>query len=353
MLVNGLGLGNSTRCHAIIQELRAEQARIAVVTSGNGLWYFEDCPDVDEVFAFEALYYGQKDGKVSIVETLRAAGSFIGIMRRNAKILTKLIQSFRPQLAVIDSVYTVGPLRRAGIPVVGINNADGVVKSMPRFTNAPASIKSQFYIIEMADYFFHRRMADLIISPTLDPDVPTAAEKFRRVGPIVRKQCPVRPSGGAPKKVVIMLSGSTFGTVVKLDAPSYPVRIEVIGRTAPDGHENRSDVIYHGKIKDSINVLADADLVVVNGGFSAVSEIFYMRKAVVVVPVPRHAEQWINARTIEHLGIGLMADEEHLEKVMLDAIDRIPEFMANYEKIPVGNNGSVEAARLILDLLQK
>ena len=39
-LVNGLGLGNSTRCHAIIERLIEKGAEVAVATSGNGLWYF-------------------------------------------------------------------------------------------------------------------------------------------------------------------------------------------------------------------------------------------------------------------------------------------------------------------------
>ena len=40
-LVNGLGLGNSTRCHAVMQRLIEHGAEIQVVTSGNGLWYFQ------------------------------------------------------------------------------------------------------------------------------------------------------------------------------------------------------------------------------------------------------------------------------------------------------------------------
>ena len=66
MLVNGLGLGNSTRCHAIIQRLQEEGAHVEVVTSGNGLWYFEGRPEVSVLHEIESLYYGKKKGKLSI-----------------------------------------------------------------------------------------------------------------------------------------------------------------------------------------------------------------------------------------------------------------------------------------------
>ena len=59
LLVNGLGLGNSTRCHAVIERLRAAGADIEVVTSDNGLWYFADKPEAGRVSAIPALRYGQ------------------------------------------------------------------------------------------------------------------------------------------------------------------------------------------------------------------------------------------------------------------------------------------------------
>jgi len=36
-LVNGLGLGNSTRCHAVIERLLERGALVTIATSGNGL----------------------------------------------------------------------------------------------------------------------------------------------------------------------------------------------------------------------------------------------------------------------------------------------------------------------------
>ena len=44
-LVNGLGLGNSTRCHAIIQRLVEFGVEVQVVTSETGFGTSNPCPE--------------------------------------------------------------------------------------------------------------------------------------------------------------------------------------------------------------------------------------------------------------------------------------------------------------------
>ena len=55
-----------------------------------------------------------------------------------------------------------------------------------------------------------------------------------------------------------------------------------------------------------------------------------MRKPLVVIPVPNHAEQWINARTIEHLGVGMSAQEADLESALATAARQIERFHEGY-----------------------
>ena len=71
-IVNGLGLGNSTRCHAIMEYLYKIGYRIDVVTSQNGLWYFADKKEVSEIFEISPINYSSKNGKISIFKTILA-----------------------------------------------------------------------------------------------------------------------------------------------------------------------------------------------------------------------------------------------------------------------------------------
>jgi UDP:flavonoid glycosyltransferase YjiC (YdhE family) len=347
-LVNGLGLGNSTRCHAVIQKLKANGAEIEVVTSGNGEWYFRDRPEVSRIHTLSPLQYGKKDGKISILRTLGSVGEMLSILNHNKKVLKTALQSFRPDVVVSDSEYSIGLATKIGLPVVALNNSDVVFYSFRQFSDRPLSILPQFLAIECLDFLFHRIVPDKVISPTLDAGISGPGGKFIRVGPIVRDNYMPQPaSAGPPKRVVIMLSGSVFGSPVRLKQASYPFIIDIIGRPKPEGWIDTAKIVYHGKIKDTRDLLAKADLVVINAGFSAVSEIFYSHKPMIVVPVPRHAEQWVNARTIVQLGVGMMAQEDEIETAMLEAAERIDEFRAAYQDFPEIPNGAVQAADVI------
>lgn len=353
LLVNGLGLGNSTRCHAIIQRLAAKGAIIEVITSGNGLWYFADRPEVARIHEIESLYYARKGGSLSIGATLASARALFAIQRRNARRVGEILAAEPPDVVVMDSMYNFRPIRRLGIPLAALNNADVVWHSFRRLGDAPASVKPQFYMVETPDYLFHRMVPDLVISPTLDSGIRESGGRIKRVGPIVRTGYHAAPRRGAAERAVIMLSGSVFGTPVSLARADHRVQIDIVGREAPDGWTPRQGITYHGKVIDTLPILRDADLAVVNCGFSAVSEMFWMRKPMVVVPVPNHAEQWVNARTIERLGVGMMAREDNYEEIMAQALDRIEEFQSAYDTLPPMEDGAAQAADAILALARE
>lgn len=349
-LVNGLGLGNSTRCHAIIQHLHAKKARIEVVTSGNGIWYFSDKAEPSAIHEIEALAYGSKDGNISIARTFASVSGMAATLRRNAKKIGALLDKIKPDVVVTDSDYNFFPIKRRNIPIAALNNADVVWNSYFLFKHQPPSIKAQFYGVEMLDYRFHQLVPDLVLSPILDPRIPESQGRILRVGPIVRQGYDTAPKTTPARQAAVMLSGSVFGTPVSFRRPEYPVKIDIIGRSRPEGWSERSEITFHGKIKDTFSILKEADIAVVNGGFSAVSELFWMKKPLVVVPVPNHAEQWVNAKTIERLGVGMMATQTNYEEVMLQAIDRIDEFRSGYTRIGQSTDGAAQAATAILEL---
>ena len=347
-LINGLGLGNSTRCHAIIQRLRQHDVDIGVVTSGNGLWYFDGRPEIGSLLELHALRYGQIDGQLSILRTLTNSGRYLRIMRRNAELVAAVLDRVRPNVVVTDSVYNLAPMQRRCIPVIALNNADVVRHAFRAFTDRPRSIYPQFYAIELMDYLFHRFRPDRVISPSIDPHTPSPSFPFQRVGPIVRIGYESKETSSPTRKVVIMLSGSVFGMPVTLTRSRPGVRIDVVGRPPPDGWSNSDGLYYHGRVRDTAPILADADLVVVNGGFSAVSELFWMKKPMLVVPVPNHAEQWINARTVKKMGVGDLISEKNIEAAIWPALDRISSFRAAYDNLPPSPDGAQQASEVIL-----
>lgn len=347
-LVNGLGLGNSTRCHAVIQRLVERGAEVAVITGDNGAWYMRERTELAAFHEMESVWYAKKNGRLDVLGTVGAVGQFVAIARRNDARVKSVIADFKPDVAVIDSVYTVCSLKSAKVPIAAVNNADVVHVAWQRFTERPSSVRAQFYTIEENDYRFHRMVPDLVVSPNIDPTLPTVGAPYVRVGPIVRAGfTPTEPE--PTPRVVVMLSGSTFGTPVDLRG-GHGLHIDVLGRPVPTDGRTPDGVAYHGKVRDTLPFLRGASLAVVNGGFSAVSEIFAMRMPMVVVPVPNHAEQWLNAKVVESLGIGVISTEEGLEDAMMRAMDRLPQMRAAYDRLPQEPDGATSAAEAIAAL---
>lgn len=350
-VINGLGLGNSTRTHAIVERLVALGIEVHLASSGNGLWYFREVPEIRSLHEMSSFRYGSSGGRINILRTFRLLPEMWRSWRANQARLAMVLDQLRPDAVVTDSEYSYRPVKKRGIPLVALNNADVVLTSVRTYRPRPISILPQFLAVECLDYLFHALVPDLVISPSLDPTLSVPGRKFRRVGPIVRARfrCAATAPEGARHRVAVMLSGSTFGSELRFQRPTYPFTIDVIGREAPAGEAMPDGVVFHGKLRDSHALLANAEVLVVNGGFSAVSEAFCLRKPVVVIPVPGHAEQWVNAQAMERLGVGLMASEENFEEKMLEAYSRRRELLAAYEHFP-SQDGAAAGAQAVLDI---
>jgi UDP:flavonoid glycosyltransferase YjiC (YdhE family) len=353
-LINGLGLGNSTRCHAVMQPLAERGHRIHVLTSGNGLKYFEAQPEVTSLTPMEAFFYSKRKGRISGWQTLLAGRQLLRLARNKRTQLEKVLAKIKPAAAVIDSEYAIGPLRRAGVPIVALNNSEVVVSEYLRWRDNPRSVRSQFWFIEFPDYLFHRAMCDLVLSPSPHPGQPRHP-KFRRVGLIVRRA--VReaartladhsfPLPREIRNVVFMLSGSMFASAVPLDTFEEPFHIDVVGREGP----STPRVTYHGRLLHNLPLLVQADALVINGGYSAVSEALALNKPTFVLPVAGHAEQYVNARLVADLGRGYSAHDETVMDVLL-GLYRTNAWSGLHEPQPLSGLDGAENAAGAIDAL--
>ena len=352
-LINGLGMGNSTRCHAVIQQLRARGAEIHVLTSGNGLRFFADKPEIASLTPMDAFFYSGSEGRISGLRTLLRLGDLARLARRKTRQLEALLRTIEPDVAVLDSEYAVGPLRRRGVPIVGLNNSDVVVSSYFQGIRS-RSIRNHFWIFEYMDYLLHKRICTLVISPS-PTAVPPRHSKIRRVGLIVRQEleplCRERRGDAFPaprdcRRFLFMLSGSIFASAIPLEAARFPFNIDVIGRDGTD----REGVAFHGRQMHNLEFLRQADALVVNGGFCAVSEAIALNRPAFVIPVKGHAEQFVNAALLQRLGHGFaVSDETVLDRIGACLRDNAWTGLAPKQP-DLGFDGAREAAEHILGL---
>jgi UDP:flavonoid glycosyltransferase YjiC (YdhE family) len=355
-LINGLGMGNSTRCHAVIEHLHARGIEVHVLTSGNGLKYFADKRELASLTPTEAFFYSTKKGRISGWQTLKSLRALRPIASHKRRQLDEVLDRIRPDVAVLDSEYTVGPLRRRRIPVIGLNNSDVVVSKYLRTPDKPRTIRSHFWTVEFTDYLFHKQMCDLVISPAAEP-LPPRHSRIRRVGLILRRALrealpdrpPEFPLPRQIRSMVFMLSGSIHATPIDFGNETFPFHIDVVGRPGL----NTRNVTFHGQIMSNLPLLLKADALVVNGGFSAVGEALALRKPTFAIPVPGHAEQYVNARLLPDLGRGYVTDETSV----MSLIDRLYrqdcwEGLNTREIVP-GIDGAREAAELIWTFMER
>ncbi|MDH5638494.1 MAG: hypothetical protein OEZ04_08385 [Nitrospinota bacterium] len=355
-VVNGLGMGNSTRCYALMQKL-APEMEIHAFTSGNGTRFLQDKKEVCSITESEAYFYASKEGGISASGTLASMAKLYGIYKRKTQKLEDLVNTLRPDIMILDSEYSLGPARKRGIPVVALNNSDVVVSEYMRRSDLPSSIRGQFWLVEYWDYTFHKLRLDMVISPSLRPD-PPRHRNFKRVGVMLREafedltnvadKGPF-PSPRSMKRIVFMLSGSVFASQIDGSFSQLPYQVEVIGREG----QSEGNVTYHGKTLNSMEILKRADILVINGGFLAVSEAAALRKPTFVIPVPNHAEQVVNALALQDLGMGYVTDEASvISRIMsLYEMDRWEGLSGDTPT--VNFNGSTEAAEAVMDLVTR
>jgi uncharacterized protein (TIGR00661 family) len=344
-IVNGLGLGNSTRCDAIIQQMDHERVSVDVVTSGNGVDYFERRGYVNIAWEMRSLEYRKNsDGRLSMFQTFRSLPLQCLVFMSNVRALRRVVAQGDYRAIVIDSDYTLWGWRKVTrARVFALNNANVVVRECRKHGPLPLSARPQF-LVEKMDSYFHRLLPDWVISPALSPGA--SEGHVLQCPPFVRKDLKVRQRGVKVERLLVMLSGSAFGSTT-----SFLERLDIDQRIVVDvvGREGVSSgrITYHGKVFENADLLNRADIMVINGGFSAVSEAAVLKIPAVVIPVENHAEQWINAKLFEDMGLGLIASVENVNEKLCDLVDNYARFIGNHRESQCRTGGALHAAELI------
>jgi len=350
-IINGLGLGNSTRCDALIQEFVNDKWRVDVATSGNGISYFEKKTYITELLKISSFFYGVKNNNLSILRTFLAIPIFVCRMIRNANNLYSILKKNNYRGIVIDSEYSISLLQPfIRTPIIAINNADLIISEVKKLGSVPTNIWPQL-LIENMDFWFHQVIPDLVLSPVF-LEAPRDTKKIKHIGPIIRNSLKSESQKAEPKNILVMLSGSQFhgshAFLHKLERIPE-IDIHVLGESdVPSKHLH-----YYGKTFDQTRLLVQADIMIINGGFSAVSEALILRKPVIIIPVKNHAEQFINAHIMERAGLGIMTDTGCIDLKLRELIERYQEFISNHKARNFSKSDQLRAKSLIMSFLNK
>jgi UDP:flavonoid glycosyltransferase YjiC (YdhE family) len=330
----GVGAGNTTRTLALLDALRrrAPDLDIHVAAQGRAAALLEGIVPVHRAESF------------SPARIITSNLSFPLRFLQNRAAAARLLDRLKPDIAVADSdFYCLGPAKRRGVRLVSINSSAATVAALKRM-GTPPGCRFSARVIERTDAWLQHRYPDQVICPVLvrESGLP---KKFHQIPPIVRAGFePCADPGEIGDDVAVVTGGSGIGTA-EIDLRAVEAPVVTVGSTLSlvPAHARQC-----GFTLDVVEVMRRARVLVVQGGFSSVSEAVALRRPTVVVPIARHAEQHVNARLFEELGLGLASPGPAAGATVNALLERLGEFEARCREHSVTVDGADEAAEALL-----
>lgn len=337
-VVNGLGLGNSTRSYAVIQELLRKGHVVDVSTSGNGLRFFSAHPGVRCLVPLLQSTYQSHEQRIGFASLIRAMMKFPFNGIQNTLSLVRHVRRWNPDLIVVDSNYNLGLRCFTRVKMISLNNSCEIVRECFNHPTAVWNNPAQF-IVELVDSLYQRLIPDIVIVPWPRKSE-TKSSGIVQVEPIVRESFfPGEPFPKDIKKVLILYSGSGLSVAVHEELQKLGYQVSVFG-----------------ELRESFNcaeALRSADVAVVSGGFSSISEALACQRPMIVIPIPGHAEQFINARGIEKMRLGFIGVPGNLRESIKKLESSLPSIQNAYRELEFSCRGRLEAAEIIERTLQE
>ena len=341
-LVNGYGLGNSTRIHGIIQHIN-EDYEIDIFGYGNSFKYFKQVSRIRKIYQGFSMEYGIKNGKIDFFSTAGKIFKNLKALYKNRQCIKSVLSSCHYNIMVSDSDFSAVFLRKRPL-LISINNAGVIIKKA--FKINKKGYYMQFFT-ELGDYIYNLFVPDMIISPFFDYLKDT--KKIRHTSIIVRKEFQRSNHTLNRHHILIMTGGAggfNQGISVNHDRDDYD--LSILGdEIKPLGKAVRENTTFNTR-----DLMNHSTIVVINGGFSSISEALAMAKPMVVIPLNGHMEQKINALWVQENNLGLLSSWEKLEDSILYIKKNYSHFkkhLLNYDSL----NGAEQAASLIREELEK
>ena len=352
LLINGLGLGNSTRCKVIIDWLIKKNYKITIVTSGNGEKFFKNSSN--KIILLEQIDYYKSSDNLSVKKLFLNLFKILKIVKKNSDKINNLIDKLKPNIVISDSVYFIPRRGFNKINSIALNNSNLVVKYFFKFKLKPFSIYPQFFFIEIFDYlisrFFYKKIWSPVISMSDFKNFRDINSNLITLPPISRFR---KNSNGNfslnVKNICIMLSGSSFKTKVKISHENLKkYNYSLINYNFKLGSENYDNHKYFYKKHDNYEILRNCEIAIINCGYSAISDCINLELPMILIPIKNHAEQYINSKIVESEKFGIICSDN-----IDNDIEKISNNYKFFKKNLIENKKIINSADYLKDDLFK
>jgi uncharacterized protein (TIGR00661 family) len=329
--VVGEGMGHAIRSKVIIDRLFAQGHSVEIMASSRAADFLaKRFPEVHRIHGFHMLYAENRVRKGPTLWSNIRDG--LVAMPRQIRSYFELVDDFAPEVVISDFeswAYFYG--KSHGLPVISIDNAQ-VLNRTRHAAHQLAGIRVQYALTRLfvksklpfCDHYF--------ITSFFFPPV-----RYRRttlVPPVLRPEVIGLPAVRGDHLLVYQTAEDHRALARVLAGCGLECRIYGLRRDV-------KEEVVEGNLRykpfdeqNFIEDLASARAVISGGSFTVMSECVYLRKPLLSVPVGGQVEQVVNARYLQDLGYGRVADgiDEAVLRDFLAAVPSCEERLASYQQ---------------------
>jgi len=315
-LINGYGLGNATRCHAIIEEMlhssNKNHLNVKIIASGKSYEYFKTNLKNIQLLSAKQLqaFPKEKKNQIFLKKIIVTIKNIYYLFWNHLFVLNEVLK-FKPILVITDSFYIFFPLRFIpNTKVWSINNSSLVVQN--RNILGP-QYWSHFLRIELTDYIYHYLFSKKVFVPTLKINSNITKNNFNNKfvpTPLILRSGFIKKEQGqyqASKNRLLFLSSSSYqekSLHLEFNRPELKITIVGSGMTPllKSAHSTDKMVskysteIYPSTLSDKkiVSLLKETVVAVSFAGTNTLSELYSLDIPTLILPIPGHSEQRIN-----------------------------------------------------------
>lgn len=331
--VCGEGQGHASRSRILIRYLQQQGHEVRIIAGGKA--YMILSKEFDAVLQIESPQGFYTGNQVRILYTLlhtlyqtiaHTPVSFLKIRR--------LLKEYQPNLLITDA-EPIGHFaaRFSKIKRISIDNPSALLyRRFPKKIRDYPAWLFLFFALKLSLFGADR----YIIYDFFDEQITNPHVLF--VKPLI--QPGIRSQHSTSGKHIFVYQTSPSFTMLFDSLRRFNETFIIYGF-----HKDRTDenLMYKRFNEDEFyHDISSAKAVIVNGGFTVISEALYLKKPIFSLPIRHQCEQLFNAQCIERMGVGL-SRRKFCENDLRDFLSHLGSFSENLLKYDAGDQEKILA----------
>lgn len=329
--VCGEGMGHAIRSSVIIEHL-LKQHDVYIFSSDRAYKFLAGKFDnVYEIGGFNTVY---ENNEVNNVKTfLDALKVSPGDLKNGYRTLYKLAREVKPNIIVSDfEIYANLLSKVLSLPLISLDNIHMLAETE---YEVPQKHKTDIFTANAVARIYIQKPKRYILTSFFFPPL-KHPKKAAIYPPVLRdKILNLKPEKGE-HILVYQTSTSSLKIVEGLKKIDEKFIVYGFNKDETDGNLTfrsfNEDLIYED--------MRTSKAVIVNGGFTTITEAIYLKKPIYSTPAHKNFEQILNGFYVEKLGYGEMHDDLNIKKLE-KFLSRLEVYQENLDKVEPWTNDDI------------